>query len=116
MTWLHGKPRLIMPSDQHDEFTSNYVRDFERNWAKNRWEASSATYKMHLLNGTSRDPDLSYWARCRRNAKGLLVPTWRGAVPNAIIQFSWQNKAQYEEDTSNDMMNEGLEQDHGVVS
>ena len=114
---IEGKPRLVMPSDHHNEFTGRYNEDFLLGWAKNRWGTSRATHKIHLSNGRSRDPDLSFWGypRCVRDHKGRLRPV-PGSVPDVIIQFSWQNKAQYEEDAINDMMNRALDEDHGSMS
>lgn len=117
---LDGKPRLIMPSDQHNTFTSSYIMNFEHGWSKNRWGSSSATHTIHLPNGRSRDPDLSYWGYpiCQRDKHGFLKPVgnMKGCVPDVIIQFSWKNKAQYEEDAIDDMMNRALEEDCGATS
>lgn len=113
---LDGKPRLVIPSDQHNAFTSRYDKKFSL-FAKNRWGTSTATHKIHLSNGTSRDPDLSYWGypQCRRDSEGLLEPIGiaKGAVPDVIIQFSWRNKAEYEENAIDDMMNRALTRDDG---
>jgi hypothetical protein len=111
------KPRLIMPSDQHNDFTTTYLMDFEKRWAKDRWGFCSATHKIHLPNGRSRDLDLSYWGypRCTRDPMGNLVPA-DGSVPDVIIQFSWKNPQNYEADAINDMMNRALEEDHGALS
>ena len=108
---VEGKPQLIVPSDQHNVFTRKYDKHFEKKWAKDRWGTSSATHKIHLTNGRSRDPDLSFWGypRCIRNGDKNLEPAVKGSVPDVIFQFSWQNKAQYEEDAINDIMKRSLE-------
>jgi hypothetical protein len=113
------RPRLVVPSEQHNYFTEFYQIDF-LDWAKGRWGFCSATRKIHLEHGRSRDPDLSYWGypQCTRNEDGRLRPLQR-SVPDVIIQFSFKkNKAhqQYEEDSFNDMMNSALEKDHGLFS
>jgi hypothetical protein len=114
---LNGKPRLVMPSDQHDDFTRSYSMKFEKFWAKNRWGASSSTHKIHLSTDKSRDPDLSYWGypRCTSRDEGDLQPV-AGSVPDVIIQFSWRNTQRYEEDAINDMMNFALEEKCGSIS
>lgn len=113
---LEGKPRLIMPSDQHNEFTSIYAWNFF-SWARNRWGLASATHKIHLQGGRSRDPDLSFWGypRCIRDDIGNLRPI-AGSIPDAIIQFSWKNTKKYEENAINDMMNLALERRRGDLS
>jgi hypothetical protein len=113
---VKGKPRLIMPSDQHNSFTSEYVSNFAVVWQ--RWGFASGTHKVHLPNGKSRDPDLSYWGypRCSRNKVGVWVPAVRGSIPDVVIQFSWKNNQSYEEDAIDDMMNRGLEKDSGAPS
>ena len=118
---VDGKPRLVMPSDQHNAFTSAYVQNFSFQWGKNRWGVSSGTHKIHLPNGRSRDPDISYWGypRCRKDpSTGVLEPInlGLGPIPDVVIQFSWQNKKAYEESAIDDMMNRGLEHDHGAPS
>ena len=113
-----NKPRLITPSDQHNVFTGEYNTHFEYQWAKNRWGRSSSTTKIHLANGRSRDPDLSYWGypRCVCDKKGNLHPIW-GTVPDVIIQFSWKNTRKYEIDAINDIMNKAKEdQSAGAAS
>ena len=114
---VNGQPRLMMPSDQHNTFTSKYVNHFA-NWSKLKWGYSSGTHKIHLSNGESRDPDLSYWGfpRCSRDSEGQLEPTDLGSVPDVIIQFSWKNTKAYEGKAINDMMTQSLEKDHGALS
>jgi hypothetical protein len=114
---LNGKPRLVMPSDQHNKFTGSYSMHFALFWAKNRWGASTSTHKIHLTNNRSRDPDLSYWGypRCTIDAKGYLEPV-DGSVPDVIVQFSWRNTQQYEEDAINDMMNLARDKERGSIS
>jgi hypothetical protein len=113
---VDGKPRLIMPSDQHNSFTFRYVNDFAIIWRK--WGCASGTHKIHLPNGRSRDPDLSYWGypRCSRNRAGNWEPTVRDSVPDVVIQFSWKNKQSYEDDKIDDTMNLSLEVDGGAQS
>lgn len=110
---VDGNPRLVMPSDQHNEFTTKYVVNFTK--AKGNWGLCSGTHKIHLSNGKSRDPDLSFWGYPRCNPS-LEEPKNPGSIPDVVIQFSWQNKKWYEEDAINDMMNRGLEEDHGSPS
>jgi hypothetical protein len=88
---VDGKPRLVMPSDQRNAVTDYFVENFSR-WGKHEWGRCSATHKIHLPNGRSREPDLSYWGypRCAKNWLGDLVPVF-GSVPDVIIQFSWRN-------------------------
>jgi hypothetical protein len=114
---LDGKPRLVMPSPQHNKFTRSYNAEFEKFWAKNRWGASGESHKIFLSTNRSRDPDLSYWGypRCAVNAKGDLQPV-DGSVPDVIIQFSWRNTQRYEEDAINDMMNFALDEERGSIS
>jgi hypothetical protein len=111
-----GKPRLVMPSDQHNEFTRSYNTKFAV-WARNRWGASGASHKIHLTNGRSRDPDVSYWGypRCTKDVEGVLQPV-AGSVPDVIIQFSWRNTQRYEEDAINDMMNRARDKQRGSKS
>ena len=103
---VDGNPRLVMPSDQHNLFITEFVADFIK--AKGKWGLCSGTHKIHLSNGNSRDPDLSFWGypRCKPSMKKPKDP---GSIPDVVIQFSWQNKKRYEEDAINDMMNLGLE-------
>ena len=115
-----GKPRLVMPSDQHNAFTSEYAVEFI-NWCNTiwgKWGVCSGTHKIHLPQGKSRDPDLSYWGypRCSTKKNGSLKLTDEGSIPDVIIQFSWQNRMSYEVEAMDDMMNRGLEKDHGTLS
>lgn len=110
---VNGNPRLKMPSDQHNTFTTQYAMHFARTMG--RWGCCSGTHKIHLPHGKSRDPDLSYWGYPRCSAD-VLFPADRGSIPDVIIQFSWKNKRGYEEDAIDDMMTEGLEKDHGPLS
>jgi hypothetical protein len=113
---VKGKPKLVNPSDQHNFITSVYAFKFSFRWG--RWGFCSGTHKIHLPQGKSRDPDLSYWGypRCIKRDNGTLQPNDTGSIPDVIIQFSWQNRKQYEVDAINDMMNRGLESDHGAPS
>ena len=117
VVFVDGKPRLIMPSVQHNEFTAYYCRDFTLNWAKDRWGLSSATHKVFLSNGRSRDPDLSFWGfpRCIRDKKKNLSLAVEGSVPDVIIQFCWKNAQAYEDNAIDDMMNLSLEKHRGDV-
>jgi hypothetical protein len=45
-----------------------------------------------------------------------LAPVTGSAIPYVVIQFSWKNETEYEEDAIDDMMNRALEEDHGVLS
>ena len=60
----------------------------------------------------SLEPDLSYWDSPRCDPS-LEEPKIADLIPDVVIQFSWKNPKGYEEDAINDMMNEGLESDHG---
>jgi hypothetical protein len=113
---VKGKPRLIVPSDQHNSFTSEYVLDFGIDWRN--WGSATSTHKINLPNGKSRDPDLSYWGypRCSRTKLGNLMPTVRGSVPDVVIEFSWKNNQSYEEEKIDDMMNRSREVDGGPLS
>ena len=118
---VDGKPRLVMPSDQHNTFTSAYVADFMLKWGPNGWGFCSGTHKIHLSSGRSRDPDISYWGypRCSKNPETKFLEPKnleKGAIPDVVIQFSWKNKTSYEEDAIDDMMNLGLEEDCGHPS
>jgi hypothetical protein len=110
-----GKPRLVMPSDQHNMFTSVYVAQFNKK--RGDWGFCTGTHKIHLANGKSRDPNMSYWGypRCRRIPDGIVAPAG-GSIPDVIIQFSWQNRKTYEVEAIDEMMNQGLEKDHGPLS
>jgi len=118
---VDGKPRLVMPSDQHNAFTSAYVLNFALKWGKNKWGFSSGTHKTHLQNGSSRDPDISCWGyhRCsKKPGTGRLEPINLGdsPMPDVVVQFSWQNKKMCEEGAVDDVMNRGLEDDQGAPS
>jgi hypothetical protein len=110
---IEGKPRLVMPSDQHNKFTSKYVVNFTK--TKGKWGFCSGTHKIYISTGGSRYPDLSFWGypRCKPS---LEEPMEEGSIPDAVIQFSWQNKLLYEEDAIDDIMNKGLKEDHGTAS
>lgn len=116
---LDRKPRLVMPSDQHNLFTTLYVSHFTKKWGD--WGSCTGTHKIHLPNGRSSYPDISYWGYprcCKHQGTGILVPIdcVQGSMPDVIIQFSWQNKKSYEEKAINDIMIRGLEKDHGAPS
>jgi len=68
---VEGKARLVMPSDQHNLITTSYVAHFTVSWGKNKWGVCSGTHKVHLLNGRSRDPDISFWGypRCSKSPR-----------------------------------------------
>lgn len=112
---VSGKPSLVMPTDQHNSFTSDYVHDFSARWS--RWGFCTGTHNIHLTNGKTRQPDLSYWGynRCEKNKRGNLNPInfALGSIPDVVIQFSWKNKKKYEEEAIDDMMIRGLEFDGG---
>ena len=112
---VSGKPRLIMPTDQHNSFTSEYVHNFSARWS--RWGFCTGTHNIHLSNGKTRHPDLSYWGynRCEKNKQGDLNPinVARGSIPDVVIQFSWKDKKRYEEEAIDDMMTQGLWFDGG---
>ena len=83
-----GRPHKVLPSDQHNEFTTQYVNEFN-DWRMNfwgKWGTCSATHKMHLFNGNSRDPDLSFWGypRCNPNCT---KPIGAGSIPDVVIGF-----------------------------
>lgn len=112
---VSGKPRLDMPSDQHDAFTSQYVFDFSAGWSQ--WAFCTGTHNVHLQSGKTRRPDLSFWgySRCEKNKRGKWIPIniALGSIPDVIIQFSWKNNLDYEDNAISDMMTQGCEQDHG---
>ncbi|CAB9500529.1 hypothetical protein SEMRO_85_G045490.1 [Seminavis robusta] len=122
---VNGKPHLVTPTHQHNSFTSQYAIEFtdfcNTMWGK--WGCCSGTHKIHLLPGgshlSSRDLDLSYWGnpRCSKKKSGSLKPTDAGSIPVVVlIQFSWKNKKKYKTEAIDDMMNRGLEHDHGSLS
>ncbi|CAB9499236.1 expressed unknown protein [Seminavis robusta] len=110
-----GKPCLVVPSDQHNVFTSWYAFDFAS--SRGKWGFSSASHNIHLANGESRDPDLSYWGypRCIL-FKEKRKPVIADIVPDTVIQFSWKNKKKYEVEAINDVMTQSLETDCGAPS
>ena len=114
---VEGKARLVMPSDQHNLITTNIVSHFTRTWGN--WGCCTGTHKIHLPNGRSRDPDISYWGypRCSKDPSmpGALCPTTM-SIPDVVINFSWKNTESYEEEAIDDMMNRGLEQRNGTLS
>ena len=89
---VNGVPHQVMPLDQHNGFTMQYLLYLSHKWAKNRWGCASTTHKICIQNGGARKPDFSYWGypRCRFN-KGTLVPKKDGLIPDVVIQFSWRN-------------------------
>lgn len=114
---IKGKPRQIMPTDQHNKFTSNEVYRFAR--LHGAWGYVTATHNVHLYNNSHREPDLSFFGypRCVRDREeGTWKPYDDGAVPDVIIQFSWKNKKGYEEEAINDMMNFAREKERGSQS
>lgn len=120
---VDGRPRLVMPTDQHNCFTSQYATEFTDfcNTIWGKWGFCSGTHKIHLLPGgsfRSRDPDLSYWGypRCSKKKSGSLKPTDEGSIPDVVVQFSWKNQMKYEKEAIDDMMTKGLEHDHGALS
>ena len=117
VTLIQGKPRVIIPSEQHNAFTFDFERHFERFWGHDKWGVAGGTHKIFLSTRASCEPDLSYWGypRCRRNRFGILTPVDRG-IPDVVIQFSWKNKDWYERKAIDDMMNRGLEKDKGALS
>lgn len=112
---VSGKPCLLMPTDQHNTFTSQYVFKFSARWS--RWGFCTGTHNIHLTNGKTSLPDLSYWGynRCEKDNQGDLKPinVARGSIPDVVIQFSWKNKKWYEEEKIDDMMSRGLGFDGG---
>lgn len=117
ITLVEGRPYKVMPSDQHNEFTTQYVNEFI-DWRMNfwgKWGTCSGTHKIHLSNGNSRDPDLSFWGYPRCNAN-CTKPIVAGSIPDVVIQFSWKNKMWYEENALDDMMTKGLEREEGSLS
>ena len=113
---VDGKPRLVMPTDQHNSFTSKHV--FEFAVLHGKWGYVSGTHNVHLSTYSRREPDVSFfgYVRCMRNKKGVLELKDKGAVPDVIIQFSWKNKKGYGEDAMDDMMNLSLENERGNLS
>jgi hypothetical protein len=114
---LDGKPRLVMPTDQHNAFTSETVGDFMVLHGK-KWGYATGTHNVHLSTNSRRKPDVSFFGypRCVRNKRGVWVPYNKGAVPDVVIQFSWRNQKGYEEQAINDMMTKSLEIERGAPS
>ena len=113
---VDGKPRLVMPTDQHNSFTSKHVFKFAVLHGK--WGYVSGTHNVHLSTNSRREPDVSFfgYVRCMRDKNGVLELKDKGAVPDVIIQFSWKNKRGYEEEAMDDMMNLSLENERGTLS
>lgn len=114
---VKGRPYKVMPSGQHNQFTTRHAADFNR-WAwkfSGTWGVCSATSKIFLSNGYSRDPDLSFWGypRCDPSCAEPIV---ENSIPDVVIQFSWKNKMYYEENALDDMMTLGLEEEKGSLS
>jgi hypothetical protein len=114
-----GTARQFMPGKQHNRFTDFYVFDFLQR--RPRWGHCSATHKIHLTNGRSRDPDISYWGypRCDKHpytGDPCLYDNKKDPIPDVVIQFSWGNDWKYEKQAFSDLMNEGLEHDDGPLS
>jgi len=109
-----GKAHLVIPSNQHNLTTDSHVAHFTVNWGENKWGVSSGTHKLHLPNGRSHDPDVSWWGhpRCSKHPRtDALLPINR-STPDVVILFGWRNTRSCEEEAINDMMNRGLVQDH----
>lgn len=77
------KPRLVMVTDQHNTFTTEYAIEFHDfcNTMWGKWGCCSGTHKIHLPPGgthLSRDPDLSYWGypRCSKKEWQFKTYTW----------------------------------------
>jgi hypothetical protein len=111
---VNNKPYELMPSFEHDNFTADYVNDFAKS-SLGKWGACVATSKVSLSNGTSRCPDLSYWGYPRCNEK-CTRPLFMNSVPDVVIQFSWKNPFNYEEEALGDMMTKSLEKKGGPLS
>ena len=107
---VDGKPRQVMPGEQHHQFTLELVGGFNI-WARNKWGHSAGTYKIFLRNGRSHEPDISYWGYplCKKNPETGLVRPVDAQIPDVVIQFSWKNQLDYEVNAIDDMMNQGLE-------
>jgi hypothetical protein len=88
---------LRMPTDQHNKFTSKTIFKFTRQHGD--WGYATGTHNVHLSTNKHREPDICFFGkpRCVADADGDLEPYDDGAVPDAVIQFSWRNKRGYEE-------------------
>jgi hypothetical protein len=114
---VDGYERLITPSNQHCWFTQYYVLDFQSKCGN--WGLCSGTCKVHLSNGCSREPSISYWGypRCDKHPRaGVPCFLRRSPVPDVVIQFSWGNGFNYEKHTIEDMLSKGLEREGGQLS
>jgi hypothetical protein len=114
-----GTARQIMPSEQHNDFTSFYVGDWFLRTGGLGW--CSGTHKVHLSNGRSRDPDISYWGynRCDKHpttGNPCFYKNDTSPIPDVVIQFSWRNSFGYERDAIEDMLSKGLEYEGGPLS
>jgi hypothetical protein len=114
-----GTARQIMPSEQHNDFTAFYEFDFLKR--RPRWGYCSATHKVHLSNGRSRDPDISYWGynRCNKHpitGDPCLYRIDKKPIPDIVVQFSWRNSFGYEKDAIEDILSKGLEYEGGPLS
>ena len=116
ITLVDGKPRLVIPADQHNSFTSKHVFKFA--FLHGKWRFVSGTHNVHLSTNSRRESDVSFfgYGRCIRDEEGVLEPKDKGAVPDVVIKFSWKNKSGYEENAMDDMMNLSLENGRGTLS
>ena len=118
-----GKAYLFIPSDNHNEATSEVVRKFNK-WAAD-WkgcvtgEHNAIIDQSYPITPTPkkqrrlRQPDVSFWGfpKCGRTANGPLKPKPAHPPSNfpklnldVVIQFCWRNKKSYEYEALNDMM------------
>ena len=118
-----GKAYLFMPSDNHNEATSEVVRKFNK-WAADWKGCVTGEHNVIIDQSLSitpppkrqrrlREPDVSFWGfpKCGRTANGPLKPrpanppnNFPKLNPDVVIQFSWRNKKSYEYEALNDMM------------
>jgi hypothetical protein len=79
----------------------------------------SGTHKVRLSNGHSCFPDISYWgaSHCRWDTKTKTPRLINvSALPDVVIQFSWQNSFEYKKQAIEDMLSKGLECEGGPLS
>jgi hypothetical protein len=115
-----GTPRLFSPSDQRNSLTTHYVAHYNA-FVDRRGELGlcSGTHKVHLSNGKSRDPDISYWGSplCREDPEdGIACLIDGGALPDVVVKFSWDTSFDYDKLAIEDMLSKGLEYEGGPLS
>jgi hypothetical protein len=113
-----GYARLVEWSEQHCHFKDYYTCDFRE--LRRKWGYCSGILRVHLSNGCSRYPSISYWGypRCDKHPTSGL-PCFhlsRIPIPDVVIQFCWGNVLSYEKQSIEDILSKCLEYEGGPVS